>query len=82
MHAQVIEWLLMTSQDFITFKRETFHRAVSYFEAYMSNMADITWGYIQLVAVTALYLAHKIEEPFQYKLKYFLKSSGNAYTTD
>ena len=81
-HAYTIDWLLNTSQSFVTFKRETFHWSVHYFETYLSKVNDVPKDYIQLVALTCLYLAHKIEEPKHYWLKYFLEGTKREYSID
>lgn len=43
----------------------------------MSLMQGINEEYYNLISIACLFLSHKIEEPFQYKLEQFINAQGN-----
>jgi cyclin E len=59
-----------------TLHRETFYLAVDYIDRYLSNTKNIHKTRLQLVGVTALFIAAKLEEIYPPKLSDF------AYVTD
>ena len=60
MRAILLDWMMEVCMEF-TLKRETFHYAVNYVDRYLSTIPNIQKWELQLVGVTAMYLASKVE---------------------
>jgi len=63
-----------------TLKRETFHYAVNYVDRHLNACPHIQKWELQLVGVTAMYLAAKVEEIYAPKVSDFARSADNGYT--
>ena len=59
--AYVIDFLMEVAEDF-SYNRNTFFYAVNYFDRFLSNIMNLNQMNIQLVGITSLYIAAKIEE--------------------
>jgi len=68
MRAILLDWMMEVCMEF-TLKRETFHYAVNYVDRYLLAVPNIQKWELQLVGVTAMYLASKVEVNF---LSYWL----------
>jgi len=62
MRAILIDWMMEVCCEF-HLRRETFHLAVTYVDQYLSKSEPITKGKLQLVGLTAMVLATKVEVP-------------------
>ncbi len=62
--------------------RETFHLAASYVDRYLKVKRDIQKSRLQLVGVTALFIAAKLEEIYPPKLSEFSYVTDGACTDD
>lgn len=62
--------------------RETFHLAVGYVDRYLKVKKDIHKSTLQLVGVTALFIAAKLEEIYPPKVAEFAYVTDGACTED
>ena len=53
--------LLLQVSDVYRLRRETFHVAVDFVDRYLSRTSDVAKPQLQLVGVTALFVAAKVE---------------------
>ena len=60
MRAKVLDWLIEVCEEF-AMHRETFYLAVNFFDRYLSVTADVPKTRLQIVGVTALFIAAKIQ---------------------
>ena len=81
MRAVLVDWMLEVSMEF-TLKRETLHYALNYVDRFLSNYLGIQKNELQLVGVSALFVAAKNEEIFSFKVGDFAKSCDGAYTPE
>jgi len=63
-------------------KRETLHYAVNYVDRYLSRVQDVEKEKLQLVGVTALYIASKIEEVYAPKIGDYSRATDGGFSTD
>ena len=63
-------------------KRETFHYAVNYVDRYLSKVENVRKIDLQLIGVTSLFIASKMEEIISPKVKDFAKSTDDGYTVE
>ncbi|XP_066539137.1 G1/S-specific cyclin-E2 isoform X2 [Hoplias malabaricus] len=75
MRAILLDWLLEVSEVY-TLHRETFYLAQDFFDRFMLTQEDIGKNQLQLIGITSLFIASKIEEIYPPKLQEF------AYVTD
>ncbi|KAJ8291033.1 hypothetical protein GJAV_G00020650 [Gymnothorax javanicus] len=75
MRAILLDWLLEVSEVY-ALHRETFYLAQDYFDRFMLTQEDISKTRLQLIGITSLFIASKIEEIYPPKLHEF------AYVTD
>jgi hypothetical protein len=81
MRAILLDWMSEVCSDYL-FKRETFHIALNYVDRYLSSKADIEKGTLQLVGLTALFLAAKLEEVYTPKVENMIAAANNTYSAD
>jgi hypothetical protein len=79
MRAILFDWMMEVCSEF-RLKRETFHCATNYVDRYLSNTRNISKSELQLIGVTAMLLASKMEEVYSPKLNDFVKSTDSAYS--
>jgi hypothetical protein len=60
MRAILLDWMMEVCMEF-TLKRETYHYAVNYVDRYLSSVPQIQKWELQLIGVTAMYIASKVE---------------------
>ncbi|XP_010883567.1 G1/S-specific cyclin-E2 isoform X2 [Esox lucius] len=75
MRAILLDWLLEVSEVY-TLHRQTAYLAQDYFDRFMLTQDDVEKDRLQLIGITALFIASKIEEIYPPKLHEF------AYVTD
>ncbi|KAL0984858.1 hypothetical protein UPYG_G00149590 [Umbra pygmaea] len=75
MRSILLDWLLEVSEVY-TLHRETAYLAQDYFDRFMLTQDDVEKDRLQLIGITALFIASKIEEIYPPKLHEF------AYVTD
>lgn len=81
MRAILLNWIIEVSDDF-GLKRSTFHYAANYIDRYLAACPDISVKSLQLVGLTALDLATKLEEIFIPGLKDFALVALNNYSVE
>ncbi|XP_063780204.1 G1/S-specific cyclin-E2 [Pseudophryne corroboree] len=75
MRSILLDWLLEVSEVY-TLHRETFYLAQDFFDRFMLTQKYVSKSMLQLIGVTALFIAAKLEEIYPPKLHEF------AYVTD
>ncbi|KAL4629778.1 G1/S-specific cyclin-E2-like [Arapaima gigas] len=75
MRSILLDWLLEVCEEF-HFHRETFYLAQDYFDRFMMTQDSVDKNCLQLIGITTLFLASKVEEMYPPKLQDF------AYLTD
>ncbi|XP_028837135.1 G1/S-specific cyclin-E2 [Denticeps clupeoides] len=75
MRSILLDWLLEVSEVY-TLHRETFYLAQDYFDRFMLTQEDVSKNRLQLIGITSLFIASKMEEIYPPKLQEF------AYVTD
>jgi len=77
----LIDWIMEVCMEF-QLKRETFHYSVNFIDRFLSLVPRVGKSELQLVGVTALYVAAKMEEVYVPKIQDFAKATDNGYTID
>ncbi|VDP09723.1 unnamed protein product [Soboliphyme baturini] len=75
MRSILLDWLSEVCEVY-KLHRETFHLAVDYTDRYLSKEKNVPKSRLQLVGITSLFIAAKMEEIYPPKLSDF------AYVTD
>lgn len=75
MRAILLDWLMEVSEVY-KLHRETFHLAQDYFDRFMSTQINVNKSTLQLIGITCLFIAAKVEEMYPPKIYQF------AYVTD
>jgi hypothetical protein len=78
MRAILIDWMMEVSSEFCL-KRETFHIALNYVDRYLSIVPNVPKWDLQLVGLTSMFIASKMEEVYPNKVKDFAKSADDGY---
>lgn len=78
MRAILVDWMMEVWNEF-TLKRETFHYAVNYVDRFLSSKHNIRKEELQLVGVTSMFMAAKMEEVYSPRVADFAKSTDNGY---
>lgn len=81
MRAILLDWLMELCMEF-TFKRQTFHTAISIVDRFMATVPAIQRREFQLLGVTGLYIASKLEEICVPKIQDFAKATDNGYSIE
>ena len=78
----LIDWMMEVCEEFMI-KRETLYVALNYIDRYLC-MADyeIPKIELQLIGVTSLFLASKVEEVYVSRLADFAEATAGGYTKD
>jgi cyclin E len=79
MRAILLDWMQEVCSDYLL-KRETFYYAVNYVDRYLSVTPNVEKKSLQLVGLTALYLAAKVEEVLLPKVENMVLAANNTYT--
>ncbi|ERE60785.1 G1/S-specific cyclin-E1-like protein, partial [Cricetulus griseus] len=75
MRAVLLDWLMEVCEVY-KLHRETFYLAQDFFDRYMASQQNILKTLLQLIGISALFIASKLEEIYPPKLHQF------AYVTD
>ena len=78
MRSILYDWMMEVCSE-LTLKRETFHLAVNYADRYLSRFAGIQKEDYQLLGLTCMYIAAKIEEVLSPNLTDWASSADNGY---
>ncbi|XP_049873706.1 G1/S-specific cyclin-E [Pectinophora gossypiella] len=81
MRAILLDWLNEVCEVY-KLHRETFHLTVDYVDRYLSNTADVQKGRLQLIGITCLFIAAKVEEVYPPKIGEFAYVTDGACTTE
>ena len=81
MRAILFDWMMEVCMEF-GLKRETYHYAINYVDRYLSAVPNLPKIELQLIGVTALYMAAKVEEIYPPRVASFAKSTDGAYSTE
>ena len=79
MRAILFDWMMEVCAEF-TLKRETFHLSVSYVDRILSTTQGIKKDEFQLVGLTCMYIAAKVEEIYPPKTSDWARSADNGYS--
>lgn len=69
MRAILVDWMTQVCSDHL-FKRETLHYAINYLDRFLSYEKNLKKEIFQLVGLTAVFLAAKMEEIYTPKIEY------------
>lgn len=75
MRAILLDWLIEVCEVY-KLHRETYYLALDYLDRYLSTKVSISKAHLQLIGITCLFIAAKVEEIYPQKLSEF------AYVTD
>lgn len=75
MRAILLDWLIEVCEVY-KLHRETYYLALDYLDRYLSTNVSISKAHLQLIGITCLFIAAKVEEIYPQKLSEF------AYVTD
>lgn len=73
------DWMMEVCSE-LTLKREVFHLAINYCDRYLSRSAGIRKEDYQLIGLTSMYLASKIEEVLPPTISDWSSSADNGYS--
>ncbi|XP_034415048.1 G1/S-specific cyclin-E1 isoform X2 [Cyclopterus lumpus] len=75
MRAVLLDWLMEVSEVY-KMHRESYHLAQDYFDRFMATQRNVFKSTLQLIGITCLFIAAKVEEMYPPKVQQF------AYVTD
>ena len=78
MRSILLDWMMEVCAEF-HLKRETFHYAANYVDRYLSRAKNVPKTELQLVGVTAMFIAAKMEEVYAPKISDFAKATDDTY---
>ncbi len=82
MMAVLIDWMMEVCMEF-RLKRDTFHYSVNYVNRYMSSTEqEVTKVQLQLIGLSSMSLASKLEEVYAPRLVDFAKSAADGYVVE
>ncbi|KAJ0182786.1 hypothetical protein K1T71_002155 [Dendrolimus kikuchii] len=81
MRAILLDWLNEVCEVY-KLHRETFHLTVDYVDRYLTNTEDEQKSRLQLIGITCLFIAAKVEEVYPPKIGEFAYVTDGACTTD
>lgn len=79
MRGVLIDWLNEVHHQF-HLTLETFHMTVSIIDRYLQEVTQLSRKYLQLVGVTALFIASKYEDLYPAEIGDFVYIADNTYT--
>lgn len=79
MRAVLFDWIFEVSSE-LCMKRDTTYYAMSYVDRLLSKVENIKKENFQLVGLTALYVAAKLEEIYPCKISDFARAADNGYS--
>ncbi|XP_038126787.1 G1/S-specific cyclin-E1 [Cyprinodon tularosa] len=81
MRAILLDWLMEVSEVY-KLHRETYHLAQDYFDRFMARQTNIFKSTLQLIGITCLFIAAKVEEMYPPKVHQFAYVTDEACTED
>ncbi|XP_029000762.1 G1/S-specific cyclin-E1 [Betta splendens] len=81
MRAILLDWLMEVSEVY-KLHRETYHLAQDYFDRFMATQTNVFKSTLQLIGITCLFIAAKVEEMYPPKLHQFAYVTDEACTED
>uniref|UniRef100_A0A8C6SRJ0 Cyclin E1 n=1 Tax=Neogobius melanostomus TaxID=47308 RepID=A0A8C6SRJ0_9GOBI len=81
MRAILLDWLMEVSEVY-KLHRETYHLAQDYFDRFMATQRNVFKSTLQLIGITSLFIAAKVEEMYPPKLHQFAYVTDEACTED
>ncbi|KAG2469571.1 CCNE1 protein, partial [Polypterus senegalus] len=81
MRAILLDWLMEVCEVY-RLHRETFYLAQDYFDRFMATQKNVVKTRLQLIGITALFVAAKLEEIYPPKLNQFAYVTDGACTED
>lgn len=79
MRAILVDWLIEVCENYF-FKRETLHYSVNYIDRYLCAVPHVPTSELQLVGVTALFIAAKMDEIYTPKIESIVTVTNNTYS--
>ncbi|KAM4602947.1 G1/S-specific cyclin-E1 [Polymixia lowei] len=81
MRAVLLDWLMEVS-DVYKLHRETYHLAQDYLDRFMATQNNVFKSTLQLIGITCLFIAAKVEEMYPPKVHQFAYVTDEACTED
>ena len=81
MRTILYDWMMEVCSE-LTLKRETFHLSLNYADRYLSRCPGVKKEEYQLIGLTCMYLAAKVEEVLPPFLADWATSADNGYSPD
>lgn len=81
MRAILLDWLIEVCEVY-KLQRETFYLTLDYLDRYLSAKDNISKNQLQLIGITCLFIASKVEEIYPPKLHEFAYVTDSACTED
>ncbi|XP_029702524.1 G1/S-specific cyclin-E1-like isoform X1 [Takifugu rubripes] len=81
MRAILLDWLMELSEVY-KLHRETYHLAQDYFDRFMATQRNVFKSTLQLIGITCLFIAAKVEEMYPPKVHQFAYVTDEACTED
>ncbi|CAF3901604.1 unnamed protein product [Rotaria sp. Silwood2] len=78
MRCVLCDWLIEVAEVY-HLHRETYHLAIAYIDQYLCNTNNLPKGKLQLLGITALFIAAKIEEIYPPRISEFAYVTDKAY---
>jgi hypothetical protein len=78
MRTILLDWMMEVCAEF-NLKRETFHYAVNYVDRYLTISPAIDKSTLQLIGVSSMFIAAKVEEIYPPTATQFAKSTDDGY---
>ncbi|XP_049573597.1 G1/S-specific cyclin-E1 [Syngnathus scovelli] len=81
MRAVLLDWLMEVSEVY-KLHRETYHLAQDYFDRFMATQSNVFKTTLQLIGISCLFIAAKVEEMYPPKVHLFAYVTDEACTED
>ncbi|XP_033961361.1 G1/S-specific cyclin-E1 [Pseudochaenichthys georgianus] len=81
MRAVLLDWLMEVSEVY-KLHRESYHLAQDYFDRFMATQRNVFKTTLQLIGITCLFIAAKVEEMYPPKVHQFAYVTDEACTED
>lgn len=78
MRSVLCDWLIEVCEVY-NLHRETYHLAIAYIDQYLSNTSNLPKSKLQLLGITSLFIAAKIEEIYPPRIAEFAYVTDKAY---
>lgn len=75
----LLDWMMEVCHEFFL-SWETFHTSVNLVDWYLSVQVNVPWSQLQLIGVTSMLIAAKLEEVQCPKVEAFANTTQNGYT--